>query len=72
MEGESLMRHLLWVVKRKAHWPWYTVARYLQADYELLVVLSSGEQLAALLPTFQWRRILPGAGWVCALAAMRT
>ena len=66
------MRHLLSVVQRKAYLPWYTVARFLQADYELLVVLSNGEQLAALLPTFQWRRILLGVGWVCALAARRT
>jgi photosystem II stability/assembly factor-like uncharacterized protein len=52
-------------------WPEHMVERFFQMDYELLAVLSNGELVAASLPTLQWGRILPDAGWVRAVAAMR-
>jgi photosystem II stability/assembly factor-like uncharacterized protein len=52
-------------------WSEHMVERFFQMDYELLAVLSNGELVAAPLPTLQWRQILPEAGWVRAVAAMR-
>jgi photosystem II stability/assembly factor-like uncharacterized protein len=51
-------------------WSRHMVERFHQADQELLAVLSNGELLAAPLMTLEWRRILPEAGWVRAVATM--
>jgi photosystem II stability/assembly factor-like uncharacterized protein len=53
-------------------WDQHMVERFLQNRYELFAVLSNGELVAAQLPTLGWRPILPDAGWVRAVARMRT
>jgi hypothetical protein len=47
------------------------VERFTRADRELLAVLSNGDLLAAPLIDLRWRRILPDAGWVRAVAMTR-
>ena len=66
------MRHPLSLVQRKAHWPRHMVERFLQADYELLAMLSNGKLLATPLTTLQWRRVLAETGRVRAVAVART
>jgi len=52
-------------------WAEHMVERFLQVEYELLAVLSNGALLAAPLASLQWEPILPEAGWVRAVAAVR-
>ena len=52
-------------------WAEHMVERFLQVEYELLAVLSNGALLAAPLATLQWEPILPDAGWVRAVAAVK-
>lgn len=52
-------------------WSRHMVERFLQLGYELLAVLSNGTLLAASLAPLQWGAILPDAGWVRAVAAVR-
>lgn len=52
--------------------PWrrHMVERFAQAGDELLAVLSNGELLAAPLQSLTWRRIVPEAGRVSAVAVL--
>jgi hypothetical protein len=52
-------------------WSGHMVERFLQVEYELLAVLSNGTLLAAPLSSLQWRAVLPDAGRVRAIAAVR-
>ncbi|MCL7451825.1 MAG: hypothetical protein M8467_02125 [Anaerolineae bacterium] len=52
-------------------WPRHMVERFLQVDYDLLAVLSNGELLTTPLGSLAWRRILPEAGRILAVAAMQ-
>jgi hypothetical protein len=47
------------------------VNRFVQVGYELLAVLSNGELWSAPLESLQWKRILPEAGRVLAVAPIR-
>jgi photosystem II stability/assembly factor-like uncharacterized protein len=52
-------------------WARHMVERFTRVDQELLAVLSNGDLLAAPLINLQWRRILPEAGWVRAVATTK-
>lgn len=52
-------------------WAQHMVERFWQVDYRLLAVLSNGDVVVAPLQTLSWQHMLPGAGWVRAIATMR-
>lgn len=52
-------------------WAENMVERFLPVEYELLAVLSNGALLAAPMATLQWEPILPDAGRVRAVAAVK-
>jgi photosystem II stability/assembly factor-like uncharacterized protein len=52
-------------------WARHMVERFFQVEYELFAVLSDGTLLAAPLASLTWRNVLPDAGMVRAVAAVR-
>jgi hypothetical protein len=51
-------------------WPHHMVERFVPVGLDLLAVLSNGDLLWAQLPAFEWKRILPDAKKVNAVAAI--